>query len=98
MNQMAPELKQSTALRMWKQGYSRNRIAQEVHVSYATIDKWLIEVGLITDDGELVRRLGGSTRGPHPAVRVVRDPCPRCGVRGDLGCKHRPAGQPEEVA
>jgi hypothetical protein len=22
------------------------------------------------------------------APRVVRDPCPRCGVRGDLPCKH----------
>ena len=20
---------------------------------------------------------------------VNRDPCPKCGVRGDLGCKHR---------
>ena len=23
------------------------------------------------------------------ARRVSRDPCPRCGVRGDIGCKHR---------
>lgn len=22
---------------------------------------------------------------------VRRDPCPRCGVRGDIGCKHRSA-------
>lgn len=21
---------------------------------------------------------------------VSRDPCPRCGVRGDVGCRHRP--------
>jgi hypothetical protein len=23
------------------------------------------------------------------SLRVSRDPCPRCGVRGDVGCKHR---------
>lgn len=22
-------------------------------------------------------------------VHVSRDPCPKCGVRGDIGCKHR---------
>lgn len=21
-------------------------------------------------------------------VHVSRDPCPKCGIRGDLGCKH----------
>ena len=25
---------------------------------------------------------------------VERDPCPRCGVRGDIGCRHRPASWP----
>lgn len=25
------------------------------------------------------------------APRVHRDPCPRCAVRADIGCKHRPA-------
>lgn len=24
-------------------------------------------------------------------TRVYRDPCPRCGVRGDIGCKHQEA-------
>lgn len=24
--------------------------------------------------------------------RVDRDPCPRCGTRGDVGCQHKPAG------
>lgn len=32
--------------------------------------------------------------GPPPpfmaATYVVRDPCIRCGVRGDIGCEHRP--------
>lgn len=97
MNQMAPEMKQAMALRMWRQGYSRNRIRQEVGVCYETIEKWARAAGLISDDGDRISRTG-SLRGPHPVIRVTRDPCPRCGVRGDLGCKHRPAEQPEEVA
>lgn len=24
-------------------------------------------------------------------THVSRDPCPKCGVRGDIGCKHRRA-------
>lgn len=26
-----------------------------------------------------------------PALIVFRDPCPRCGVRGDIGCQHSAA-------
>ena len=26
--------------------------------------------------------------------RVMRDPCPRCGVRGDIGCAHQSANWP----
>lgn len=25
---------------------------------------------------------------PYPSSRVDRDPCPRCGVRRDIGCSH----------
>lgn len=44
--------------------------------------------------------------GPHPVLHLAsgarppaagRDPCPRCGTRGDLGCRHRApceAGRP----
>lgn len=37
---------------------------------------------------------------PAPAMhRVIdRTPCPRCGVRGDLGCVHRAASEPQLVA
>jgi len=24
-------------------------------------------------------------------VHVSRDPCPKCGIRGDIGCRHRRA-------
>lgn len=27
----------------------------------------------------------------HPGTDSPRDPCWRCGVRGDLGCRHKPA-------
>lgn len=28
----------------------------------------------------------------HDTLTIVdRDPCPKCGVRGDIGCKHRRA-------
>lgn len=31
-------------------------------------------------------------RAKHDTLTIVhRDPCPKCGVRGDIGCKHRRA-------
>lgn len=30
--------------------------------------------------------------------RVERDPCPRCGVRGDIGCRHHRSWTGKEVA
>jgi hypothetical protein len=32
----------------------------------------------------------GSRREMIVARRVDRDPCPRCAVRRDIGCRHRP--------
>ena len=29
----------------------------------------------------------------HDCVLVRRDPCPRCNVRGDIGCAHQPSFQ-----
>ncbi|MFZ5749065.1 MAG: hypothetical protein ACOY45_15580 [Pseudomonadota bacterium] len=34
-------------------------------------------------------RMVEDTAAIRPAIS--RDPCPRCGVRGDIGCRHRPA-------
>lgn len=97
MIQMAAEMKQELALSMWAQGYSRNRIHHELHCSYATIDKWIMAAGLVDDQEELRRNGGRVPVGPaRQLTRVTRDPCPKCGVRGDLGCKHRPA-QAEEA-
>lgn len=31
---------------------------------------------------------------PPMVTAVDRDPCPRCGVRGDIGCAHRPLAPP----
>lgn len=97
MNQMSEDPRKSIALRMWRNGYSRNRICIESRCCYETLEKWIRQAGLISDDGELKRRFGRAEAGPaRPIVRVFRDPCPRCNVRGDLGCKHRPA-QAEEA-
>lgn len=40
-----------------------------------------------------LRRHGHPTNGPQaeePRI-VERDPCPRCAVRGDIGCRHKVA-------
>jgi hypothetical protein len=44
-----------------------------------------------TDDGE-----HGAPFDPRAtdATPVNRDPCPFCEVRGDIGCRHRAAGDP----
>lgn len=30
---------------------------------------------------------------PSGPLAVYRDPCFKCGVRGDIGCRHRPGGR-----
>lgn len=55
---------------------------------YALVD------GVVSDCAPINRgraRLGLSlARGPEvPETRADRDPCFKCGVRGDLGCSHR---------
>lgn len=35
---------------------------------------------------------------PGGPVLVNRDPCPRCGTRGDIGCKHRQGERPVPVS
>lgn len=30
----------------------------------------------------------GGAREMDSLIHVQRDPCPKCGVRGDIGCKH----------
>jgi hypothetical protein len=38
-------------------------------------------------------------RAPRPTHTVIdRTPCPRCNVRGDVGCNHRPASVPQLVS
>lgn len=38
---------------------------------------------------EPMHRAGGDIAPERLPPRVDRDPCPRCGTRGDLGCGHR---------
>lgn len=44
---------------------------------------------------ERMQRQADNPPPPVPAPRAVpdREPCPRCSVRGDVGCEHRPAGE-----
>lgn len=39
----------------------------------------------------------GNVRRPTEPMIVSRDPCFKCGARGDLGCTHRPAAAPEPL-
>jgi hypothetical protein len=53
--------------------------------------------------GNFVRHIGAANDqvGGSPAVPVdqlvARDPCPRCGVRGDVGCRHRTVLEPWRI-
>jgi hypothetical protein len=43
----------------------------------------------------VVKFFGDARNKIDPSTMVVsRDPCFRCGVRGDLGCRHQPKGEP----
>lgn len=35
---------------------------------------------------------------PNPLASAPGEPCPRCNVRADVGCKHRPAEGPPPPA
>lgn len=61
-----------------------------------------IDLSDTTNDG-ILTKVERIRKAPSPGIHYVtaskhdldtlthvdRDPCPRCGVRGDIGCKHR---------
>lgn len=83
--------------------YKRTRriatAAREAGVTEPTARRWLFDAGLVATHDDR-SALGGPGRnvvkGPEPQglARVDRDPCPKCNVRKDIGCKHFPK-QPE---
>lgn len=87
------------------EAYKRTRriatAAREAGVTEPTARRWLFDAGLVATHDDR-SALGGPGRnvvkGPEPEglARVDRDPCPRCNVRKDIGCKHFPkAVEPE---
>lgn len=78
----------------------RQLIGRRARQSYGNSDliwSWVVG-GTNNPDGQAMRRQiahAEASRIEHDRVeglRVQRDPCPMCGVRGDLSCKHRRAG------
>lgn len=43
--------------------------------------------------GQHVRKMMEDREAGVEALRVNRDPCPRCNTRRDIGCKHFPRGE-----
>lgn len=57
-----------------------------------------VQAARLTTRHPLEQALAGTSaddpgEAPLPPV-TTRDPCPRCGVRADIGCSHRPAAPP----
>lgn len=63
-------------------------------VPVATARRWLFDAGLINADPRETESVGMThvTKGPDAEglARVDREPCFKCGVRRDVGCKHHP--------
>ena len=71
--------------------------------TWAEIDATIAAVrAAVRDHGSsYAKRKARIEAGPAaPVMRQVidRTPCRRCGVRGDLGCVHRAASEPQLVA
>jgi hypothetical protein len=84
----------------WKAGVEVKLIAQEFGVQNPAIWRALRKAGLLPPYAPKVPGGPGKPRAPKavpeagpaaPLVLVERNPCPRCGVRGDVGCAHRRA-------
>lgn len=73
----------------YQAGEQSKDIAKRWNISPAAIYNYLYRAGVpIRSHGT---RLMASTPLENQPPRVSRDPCPYCGVRGDIGCRHRTA-------
>lgn len=77
--------KQETAIQLYKDGHSQQRVADLLELPAPTIRRWLVAEGLVAHSTPQ----DGDKRPLSTFQTVSRDPCPKCGVRGDIGCKHR---------
>lgn len=90
----------NAAIRLFKSGMRQSEISDALQIPNATIRRWLADEGLIVTSQTLATGVQRAVEpGRHDVsrmARVDRDPCPRCQVRKDIGCKHFPKGK--EVA
>jgi hypothetical protein len=83
---------------LFLKGASAADIASRYGVQSPAVWKALRRGGIIADyqARNTSRRVASAPATPlattavqsAPVVRVFRDPCPRCGVRPDVGCRH----------
>lgn len=74
------------AVRLKAQGLTVGQIAERQGVREPCVRKRLGR-GASPRCGQVPRRPNAKAAGPLPPV-VNRDPCPRCEVRADIGCRH----------
>lgn len=101
---MKPTFDHSQALKMMKKGVPIAKVAEHFKVQKQTIYAILRTQGISIGVRRQLRnsRIMGETdriverksfTGDLDDHRYVRrDPCLKCGVRGDIGCKHFPKG------
>lgn len=75
-------------LRVTHEGNGREIHIVELGVTIVS-KTWATTTTRERETAEFQRTLARLTPPPAP---VYRDPCFRCGVRGDIGCEHMPAG------
>lgn len=66
-------------------------------IAVYALNKWnggKVSAGRTVPVGKLPHPKSTEPRPRPPGVIVMRDPCPRCGVRGDLGCRHQARAEP----
>lgn len=74
---------------LWTKGVKTRIIADTFGVTPPTVMKALRRVGVLPPYKSGIKRLRNAAppRRPLPTP-VHRDPCPRCGIRADIGCSH----------
>jgi len=73
------DLLREEAIRLYKANVRQSDIGPRIGVPIPTVRQWLVIAGLVKATAE-----------PAVSPQIDRDPCPRCAVRKDIGCRHFP--------
>lgn len=85
-------LKMEETVALFRMGQSQSQIAAMLKIPPETIRRWLVNEGMVEEGVKSAAQMASERpRDINGNIRVNRDVCPRCGVRGDIGCRHRPA-------